>query len=88
LTKNAATHNYVLYLFLLFFTQSLMELNCIKYNEIMAPENAVCRHPGDYCKYRTSCVIHFLGREKETSARHGQVSSDKKDTGNSLKDSQ
>ena len=27
----------------------------------MAAEKAVCRHPKEYCKFRTSCMIHFMG---------------------------
>jgi len=30
----------------------------------MEEEGAVCRHLADYCKLRTSCLIHFLGSEK------------------------
>lgn len=37
-----------------------MELECMKYKERMSSEDAECRHPGDYCKYRTSCVIQFM----------------------------
>jgi len=44
-----------------------MELECIKYKEKMKAEEAVCRHPGDYCKYRTSCMIVFLGSEIRSS---------------------
>ncbi len=43
-----------------------MELECAKYREKMASEEAGCRHPGDYCTYRTSCIIHFMGREKKS----------------------
>lgn len=42
-----------------------MEIECIKYREWMSSEQAVCRHPGDYCKFRSSCIIHFLGSEKK-----------------------
>jgi len=40
-----------------------MELECAKYHEKMDSEQAVCKHPGDYCKYRTSCMIHFIDKE-------------------------
>jgi|MTBAKSStandDraft_1061840.scaffolds.fasta_scaffold02408_13 hypothetical protein len=49
-----------------------MELECFKYKERMSPETAVCRHPGDYCKYRTSCIIYYLERERGKSSRRGQ----------------
>jgi hypothetical protein len=41
----------------------VMELECFKYKEKMQAENAACLHPGDYCKYRTSCMIQFIGSE-------------------------
>lgn len=40
-----------------------MELECTKYGEKMDAEQAVCRHPGDYCQHRTSCMIQFVERE-------------------------
>jgi hypothetical protein len=42
-----------------------MEVECVKYRERMSSEQAVCRHPGDYCKFRSSCIIHFLSRENK-----------------------
>ncbi len=43
-----------------------MELICEKYNEKMASGTPLCRHPKEYCKFRTSCIIHFLaGDENE-----------------------
>jgi hypothetical protein len=42
-----------------------MELVCTKYDEKMISEDAQCRHPNEYCKYRTSCIIHFIGLEKK-----------------------
>jgi len=43
-----------------------MELECMKYNEKMQAEDAMCQHPGDYCKYRTSCMIQFMSSENKT----------------------
>lgn len=40
-----------------------MELECAKYGEKMDTEQATCRHPGDYCQHRTSCMIQFIERE-------------------------
>ena len=40
-----------------------MEVECIKYGEKMDSADAACRHPGDYCQYRTSCMIQFIERE-------------------------
>ena len=42
-----------------------MELECFKYKEKMSSDEAVCKHPGDYCKYRTSCMIQFLSSENK-----------------------
>lgn len=41
-----------------------MELFCDKYKETMDAENAKCGHPSEYCKFRTACIIHFMGGEK------------------------
>jgi len=43
-----------------------MELVCEKYNQKMAADKAVCRHPQEYCKFRTSCMIHFMGGKETT----------------------
>lgn len=40
-----------------------MEFVCEKYKERMAAAGAVCRHPQEYCKFRTSCIIHFSASE-------------------------
>ena len=47
---------------------TVMEVECVKYGERMDSELAVCRHPGDYCKFRSSCIIHFLGSDKGKGA--------------------
>ena len=46
---------------------NMMDLFCEKYNEKVSGENARCSHPKEYCKFRTSCIIHFTGGEKDTS---------------------
>ncbi len=38
-----------------------MDLFCEKYNETVPAEKAYCRHPKEYCKFRTACIIHFKG---------------------------
>ena len=59
-----------------------MELECFKYKEKMKADEAVCRHPGDYCKYRTSCMIQFLSSEnkqkKENKERANEEQPEKK----------
>jgi hypothetical protein len=44
-----------------------MELFCEKYNEKVSEENAQCNHPQEYCKFRTACIIYFMGGEKDSS---------------------
>ena len=46
----------------------VMELVCEKYKEKMQSDGAVCRHPDEYCKDRTACIIHFMaGDSREYS---------------------
>ena len=40
-----------------------MELVCEKYKETMVAEGAFCRHPKEYCKFRTACLIHFMSSD-------------------------
>jgi len=40
-----------------------MELICEKYKEKMKEDEACCRHPKEYCKFRSSCMIQFVSRE-------------------------
>jgi len=44
-----------------------MDLFCEKYNEKVNGENARCDHPKEYCKFRTACIIHFMGGENGSS---------------------
>ena len=61
-----------------------MELECFKYKEKMNADEAYCKHPGDYCKYRTSCMIQFLGGENtpkpEEQEDKDQKQSEKKES--------
>jgi phosphoribosyl-AMP cyclohydrolase len=40
-----------------------VDLFCEKYNEAVSAETAFCNHPKEYCKFRTACIIHFMGDE-------------------------
>lgn len=47
-----------------------MDAFCRKYNEPVSPvskeateKSAACKHPRDYCKFRSSCMVYFLSRE-------------------------
>jgi phosphoribosyl-AMP cyclohydrolase len=46
-----------------------MDLFCEKYKENVSAEKARCIHPKEYCKFRTACIIHFMGGEKGSSER-------------------
>jgi len=37
---------------------------CMKHNLYMCEDCLVCRDPEIYCKYRSSCPIHFLTKRK------------------------
>lgn len=53
--------------------EKTMELECTKFNERMKAEGAFCRHPDDYCKYRTSCIIYFIEKENNKSGKSSTV---------------
>ncbi len=36
---------------------------CMKHEVYMCPECLQCRDPNIYCKYRSSCPIHFLSKK-------------------------
>jgi len=44
-----------------------MELFCEKYKETVNGDNIRCRRPKEYCKFRTSCLIHFMEAEEGAS---------------------
>lgn len=59
---------------------SKMELECTKYMETMAAEKARCNHPDDYCKYRSSCIIHFVSKGKKDLTPPSRSSRDGSET--------
>ena len=67
-----------------------MDLFCEKYNETVAAEKAFCKRPKEYCKYRTQCIIHFMGDENRSTGSEEGSSEEKKmitlqfDKGNGL----
>ena len=63
LTKVKVTHNFDR------FRVIKMKLICEKYKEEMTQKEAVCRHPNEYCKFRSSCLIHFMSRENAKEAQ-------------------
>lgn len=65
LTKTGVTHKYGGPLHGVAIGRGAVEVECVKYLERMNSEEAECRHPGDYCKFRSSCIIQFLGGEKK-----------------------
>lgn len=44
-----------------------MELFCEKYKEQVRGDTVTCTHPQEYCKFRTGCIINFMGSEKLSS---------------------
>ncbi len=57
-----------------------MELICEKYKEKMKAEDAKCLHPKEYCKFRTSCIITFIEKDKEKEkAGKKEKNSDRED---------
>jgi len=42
-----------------------MELECEKYREKIDSATPVCRHPNDFCQYRTGCIVHFMEQENK-----------------------
>ena len=46
-----------------FWKYDVHELICEKHGERMPVAGAACRHPGDYCRHRRACMIHYLETE-------------------------
>jgi hypothetical protein len=38
---------------------------CSKYNYHLCDQCLKCSDPNVYCKFRTSCVIHFMEKERK-----------------------
>ena len=43
-----------------------MQLYCEKYRESLVGTRVVCRHPKEYCKFRSACLAHFMGKEEKS----------------------
>lgn len=54
-----------------------MELECIKYKEKVDAEAPVCNHPEDYCRFRTSCMIHFMEKENRRERKRMETVGEK-----------
>ena len=46
-----------------------MELVCEKYKDKVDSDDPVCRHPDDFCRTRSGCIIHYMEKEKERAQR-------------------
>ena len=46
-----------------------MELTCEKYKEKLKEGEAICGHLEEYCKFRESCIINFMTRERDREER-------------------
>lgn len=49
-----------------------MDLICEKYHKKFSPEDAVCVHLEEYCKFREACIINFTTRERQREERREQ----------------
>lgn len=49
-----------------------MKVICEKYKEEMDSGQAVCKHPTEYCKFRSSCLIHFIEKENKSEVGKNQ----------------
>jgi len=38
-----------------------------------------CLHPGDFCQYRTACMIHFLQKENEYEVKKNKMKKNEQD---------
>jgi len=43
-----------------------MQFYCEKYREALVGSRLACRHPKEYCKFRSACLAHFMGKEEES----------------------
>jgi hypothetical protein len=41
---------------------------CSKYGQRMPEASAACKDPKLYCKFRTSCLIHFMEKQRRAPA--------------------
>lgn len=46
-----------------------MKFYCEKYREPIAGKKIACPHPKEYCKFRSACLVYFMGREEEFDGR-------------------
>ena len=56
-----------------------MELTCEKYDQKMDSEAARCQHPDEYCKFRSSCIIHYIGKEQARESNRNSSHEKEKD---------
>jgi len=55
---------------------------CTKHGIYMCEECMTCRDPQLYCKFRTSCTIHFMGKKDiDGDVQHKEVVLPRRDTG-------
>ena len=57
-----------------------MDTFCRKYREPVPQEGTEkgveCRHPRDYCTFRSSCIVYFLSREDKDGRPEGDETPD------------
>lgn len=45
---------------------------CRKYNVYLCEECLACRDPALYCKFRSSCIIWMIHKERRRSEQNGE----------------
>jgi hypothetical protein len=38
---------------------------CEKYRQSLRGSHIACPHPKEYCKFRSACIVHFMGKNAE-----------------------
>lgn len=46
-----------------------MDLFCEKYKKKLSREEGVCTHLEEYCKFRESCIVNYMTRERQREER-------------------
>ncbi len=57
-----------------------MELVCGKLNKKLDEGDANCPHGNNYCKFRTSCVIHYIEKQEKLKKCNSEKIHNKSDS--------
>lgn len=55
----------------LFFSHpgGIVELFCEKHQKMIKADKPRCAHGREYCRFRSSCIIHFMEQEEKREQR-------------------